>query len=123
MPLRLVSPNVVAVVLVRILNKEMNMSVCIGCGRHHDSWLAYCTNCIQTQKLTKAMEDSDKRQLVATHTSSISGTTYGKPIKWASVFLFIWCWYMTAGFFFKVHDINGWDFLVGFLLLAWSGNE
>lgn len=34
--------------------------MCMECGRQHDSWRAYCTNCMQTQTMIRHMDQQAK---------------------------------------------------------------
>lgn len=112
------------------------MNTCVGCARKHDSWRAYCTNCMQTQNLSKAIESQNKAS-TPTQPNFVQPTmvTGGfrddrhKIIQWLDYTnwgmpcLMIWVIYMFVGFFFQLHHISGWDWLVGFILFVKAGNE
>lgn len=119
------------------------MAICVGCNQPHNSYRAYCSVCMQTQAITKAIEES-QRQTSRQYSSSedryegyggVSGgasdpywDTRPAIVKWfhyahwGTPCFVIWFMVM-ASWIFGLHEFSWWDLLWGFIFFAKMGNE
>lgn len=105
------------------------MSMCLSCGRGHDSWRAYCTNCQQTQAITKHMDSMSSRPvLTSLPAHSPTGSyTFGNNSKWSFdglgvLAFFVWFLYMLYTFF-SHGQFSTWYFIVGAVTYFWALND
>ena len=113
------------------------MNTCMSCARQHDSWRAYCTNCMQTQALVKQMEEAERRQkfnspvsqpLPPPNYSGYGG--YSEPSRFSLLMtnglgalgLVCWMFYMLWTFFTGANFTTT-DFVAGLVFFIWYGNE
>ncbi len=111
----------------------------MGCARQHDSWRAYCTNCMQTQAIIKQMEEAERRRnfnspanqpLPPPNYSGYSGRSY-EPSRfswlWTSGIgafgFFCWILYMFWTLLFNRANFTGMDLVAGLVFLSWYGSE
>jgi hypothetical protein len=134
----LTSPSAVVVVLVKINNRLIhNMNTCMSCARQHDSWRAYCTNCMQTQTLVKQMEEAERRRnfnspasqpLLPSNFSGYGGYSEPSRFSWlmtnglGALGLVCWMFYMLWTFFTGA-NFTAMDFVAGLVFFIWYGNE
>ncbi len=113
------------------------MNTCLSCARKHDSWLAYCTNCMQTQAILKQMEEAERRQKFNSPVSqplpplNVSGYGgYSEPSRFSWLLensfgiIGFTCWWpymlwtLVTGANFTTTD-----FVVGLVFFIWAANE
>lgn len=106
------------------------MSMCLSCGRSHDSWRAYCTNCMQTQAITKHMDSMNNNRPVLptmsvnSSTSSFSDNSFFWRFSGLGVFAFVaWFFYMLYTLFISSGQFSGWDFIIGVVAFIWAAND
>ncbi len=116
------------------------MNTCMSCARQHDSWRAYCTNCMQTQALVKQMEEAERRQkfnspvsqpLPPPNYSGYSGYSgYIEPSRFSwllennlgLISLWAWKFYMLWTFITGANFTTT-DFVAGLVFFIWAANE
>jgi len=113
------------------------MNTCMSCARQHDSWRAYCTNCMQTQAIIKQMEDADRRRNFNSPINQSLPTSLGysayasstpSRFSWLltngfgaiglSCWMFYMLWTLVTGFNFTTMD-----FITGLVFLIWHSAE
>ena len=115
----------------------MNTNTCMSCARQHDSWRAYCTDCMQTQTIVKQMEEAERRRNFNSPANqpilpTVGYSGYGSSTP--SRFSWLWtsgigafgffCW-MVYMFWTLVNGANftAMDFIAGLVFFSWYGNE
>jgi hypothetical protein len=114
----------------------MSTTMCMSCGRQHDSWRAYCTNCMQTQAIIKQMEASTRSiPFTSTVDNSKSYQSYQNydyknqsiinkilSKKIGTFLFFLWLFYMPISVLFG-DTWTRWHFVTGFILFIWYSME
>ncbi len=114
------------------------MNTCMSCARKHDSWLAYCTNCMQTQAIIKQMEAAERRRNFNSPASqplppSVNYGAYSNspPSRFfwlltsgiGAFGFFCWILYMFWTLLFNGANFTTTDFVAGLVFFIWAANE
>lgn len=108
-------------------------TMCLSCGRQHDSWRSYCTNCMQTHAITKHMEklNSVADRNLSSVSSVVNPGTYSEstnPFSWlltskiGTIGLYIWMFYMLWNLI-SGGQFTAWDWIIGLVFFIWMGSE
>lgn len=115
----------------------MNTNTCMSCARQHDSWRAYCTDCMQTQTIVKQMEEAERRRNFNSPanqpilpTVGYSGYSSSAPSRFSWLLenhfglIGLWCWvFYMLWTLVTGANFTTMDFITGLVFFIWHGAE